>query len=74
MKTISKCAKWLWIAGGLVTFIGEVMTAFDKEKGNTISEAWRDSPQPLKYFVILLIGAVLGHWCWPLAEKDKTNG
>ena len=58
--------KYLWLAGGAMLAVGEAVTAFDKRRGNTISEGFDRLPQPAKYFVILGAGAVLGHWCWPM--------
>jgi hypothetical protein len=65
--------KVLWMVGGILTAIGEVVTAFDRKRGNTISEFFDRLPQPAKYFVVLAIGAVLGHWCWPLPQNEKEK-
>lgn len=69
---MTKYAKWLWIIGGGILAIGETLSAFDSEKGNTISETWRDAPAPLKFFVIFGMGAVFGHFVWPMPAKDVT--
>ncbi len=63
-------AKLTWVVGGLVFLAGEGTSAFDARKGNTLSEFWRDLPRPAKDASLIIIGAVLGHWCWPMPVSE----
>ena len=66
-------AKAAWIAGLAFAAVGETITAFDKTRGNTISETWDRLPQPAKYLVVGGLCATLAHFCWPMPAKEENR-
>lgn len=62
--------KVLWMICGTLTVVGSLGAAFDKRRGNSLSEAFDRLPLPSKYFAMLGIGIVIGHWVWPMPPRD----
>lgn len=70
--TVFDAAEVAWKAGLTLTAIGEAITAFDPKRGNTISEKFDRLPLPAKFAIVLAIGAVLGHWLWPMPKQEDS--
>lgn len=61
--------KCLWLAGLALMGVGEVVTAFDKRRGNTISELFDSLPRPAQFAVFGALCATLSHWVWPMPPR-----
>ena len=61
--------KMLWLAGLSLVAVGQSIAAFDPQQGNTISEHFDGLPLPAKFAIVCGIGAVLGHWVWPMPTR-----
>lgn len=57
--------KPIWAIGLVLLAVGEFLTAFNATKGDTISEFYWGLPGPARAFILVALGAVLGHWEWP---------
>lgn len=71
-KTVLDAVMLGWKLGGSLTLACEFIAAFDSKRGNTISEKFDRLPLPAKFFIILAVGCVIGHWCWPLPAREEA--
>lgn len=66
--------KYLWLAGLALMGGGEIVTAFDARRGNTISELFDRLPRPAQFAVFGGFCAVLSHWVWPMPVRELVIG